>query len=420
MGKAKKNENEAFSFVVELKSVVALKPEQRVKWLSKALRAVADGEASVKHVFDVLSNKKLTQGFHVKVGRRMFRVVRDNLYLFSEKQQRYLSEESNLALEFAEEDKSDDEAEASKENPKPEVALTHVTSDAAARMEEMMARCRDFVRQNASAYDDRTREVQEAERRAAEEKRKAATELRRLEWEAIDKWHRQMETWEVACMTVADERLPILEALKALEEEKAANSNGLNLNPLGGNSSSSRAGNKGGTKRKRRSAQSSSEEEIADVLRPKDRQKDRDRDRDRDRDQGKDRDRDRDRDRGRDNRRGTGRGLSGQGLPAQPILHQPVQAAQTNLYGQGMSVQSVQHQPVQAPDLFPARADAVPAVPAPPPPPARRRFKEAVELEQTFLPARGTVPPASAPATAAAAAAANALNGTLADLLRGR
>lgn len=226
MGKAKHKDN--FSFVVDLKAVLALKPEHRSKWLSKACRKVADGEANVKHVYDVLSSRKIVADMSDKVGRRMLRILREHLYLFSEKQQRYLGEDSPLATNFSVGDRSEEEPEEAEgagagTAAGPSARPTGV-DEAAARMEEMMARCRDFVRAKASTFEERQREAEQAElqaRLAAERERKRQAEERlRQEWEEIHRWHQQLLAWEQASMAALDERAGRLQQL--LEEEQRA------------------------------------------------------------------------------------------------------------------------------------------------------------------------------------------------------
>jgi len=218
MGKAKKAvQEDNFSFVVELKSVLALKPDQRVKWLGKACKAVAEGEASVKHLFDVLTSKKLVHGVPPKPGQKMLRILKEHLYLFSEKQQRFLQEESSLVQTFDKEDSEEERVAARSEKQAP-------AADAGLRMEEMMARCRDFVRAQASGFEDRTREVEEKERIENEKARLAEEEKRRREWEIIAEWHKPLEAWEAACMANQDERYERVQRLivEAAEDAKKA------------------------------------------------------------------------------------------------------------------------------------------------------------------------------------------------------
>mmetsp|Transcript_14077 Transcript_14077/g.29499 ORF Transcript_14077/g.29499 Transcript_14077/m.29499 type:complete len:296 (+) Transcript_14077:71-958(+) len=237
MGKAKQKDAETFSFAVDLKTVLSLRPEQRPKWLSKACRKVADGEANVKHLYDVLSSRKLVGEMAEKVGRRMLRVLREHLYLFSEKQQRFLTEESALATHYSIEERSEEEAE----EPESTARTSHMKGDdAAARMEEMMARCRDFVREKAGTFDQRRVEAEEAERQAQLDLEREAAEQLAREWDAIHQWHRKLEGWEQAHMAACDDRLQV-----HMEMEAASRARGRSCH----SSDSSRGGSSDGERR---------------------------------------------------------------------------------------------------------------------------------------------------------------------------
>merc|ERR1712187_1011329 len=67
-----------------------------------------------------------------------------------------------------------------------------------------MARCRDFVREKASTYEDRLAEVQAKEELERIEKERRQREY---EWQQIDQWHRQLEGWETAQMSSEDLRV---------------------------------------------------------------------------------------------------------------------------------------------------------------------------------------------------------------------
>lgn len=211
MGKAKnRNDDDGNQGVtVDLKSVTALKPESRAKWLAKACKRAADGEVNVKSLYDVLSSRKICHEMHEKAGQRMLRTLRDNLWVFSEKQQRFLGEESPLALKFsaaverstAQRGGRSDDEDGDQQERRPAGARSSTgpsADDAAAKMEEMMARCRDFVRDKADSYEDRQLELQEVERRAN-------AEQLRVEWDAIKIWHTPLEHLELACMVAEDD-----------------------------------------------------------------------------------------------------------------------------------------------------------------------------------------------------------------------
>eukprot|EP00434_Breviolum_minutum_P013255 symbB.v1.2.011676.t1/scaffold785.1/size162803/13 len=89
----------------------------------------------------------------------MNRQMLKHLHLFSEKQQRYLKQ-SGLA-------KADD----TEELPELKSRRKGSDEDAAAKMEEMMARCRNFVREKADTFEDRMREARQREEEAARRER---------------------------------------------------------------------------------------------------------------------------------------------------------------------------------------------------------------------------------------------------------
>merc|ERR1712070_247452 len=139
---------------MDLKSIIALQPELRLKWLTKACRLAVDGEVQSKHLYDIASSRKFVNGIQDKIGQKMMKTIHANLGLFSEKQQRFLSTDSDMARAFPIRDKSDkqvdeDEGEAPEEEDDP-----------AARVEDMMARCRAFVREKASTYGERMQQVE--------------------------------------------------------------------------------------------------------------------------------------------------------------------------------------------------------------------------------------------------------------------
>lgn len=189
---------------MDVKTVTGMKPEHRVKWLAKACRHVNDGTANVKQLYDVLSSRKIVQDMPDKIGRRMLRTLHDHLWIFSEKQQRFLGEESALARHFSLDEGAGSEDETGEGLASAAAARrSSQAEDAAARMEEMMARCRDFVREKASTYEERQRAVEEAERHARETRERERLEL---EWQQIACWHHPLEPMEQALMIKQDER----------------------------------------------------------------------------------------------------------------------------------------------------------------------------------------------------------------------
>lgn len=225
MGKAKNSAPPADDNTdIDLRSVLAMEPELRVKFVSKACKLAGDGKVKVGKLYDVLSSRKVINELGEKQGQRLLKNMTQYLWVFSDKQQRYLKEESALATQFTLEP-----------SPKPERTWRNQAprassggEDAASRMEEMMARCRSFVREKAATYDEREREIKEREREAQEQ---ASLEQLAREWAAIDVWHQQIKAFEWASMIDNDERAKQREreadaARKQAEKRKQAASEG--------------------------------------------------------------------------------------------------------------------------------------------------------------------------------------------------
>ena len=75
---------------VDLKTALLLKPEARMKWLTKACKMAEEGKASTTELHSIVSSRKFAAGVHPKVGRRMAEIVLENLGIFSDKQQKHL------------------------------------------------------------------------------------------------------------------------------------------------------------------------------------------------------------------------------------------------------------------------------------------------------------------------------------------
>lgn len=91
-------ETEPEEVEVDLKIAVALKPEQRLKWLTKACAQVKEGQASSTDLYDIVVNRKFVAGMPERVVRKISVVVEEALEMFSDKQQRYLSSNESPVL----------------------------------------------------------------------------------------------------------------------------------------------------------------------------------------------------------------------------------------------------------------------------------------------------------------------------------
>jgi len=139
---------EGATVTLERKAVFALKPPQREKWLKKALKQAAGGQIRASDLYDVIASTRFTEDVPHGLGQRMARAVQQQLSLFSGKQQRFLSSEATLALKFgrppAEQDPGAGKVPGGDPDP-PEGAGAE--GPQGTMEEEMMARCRAFVRE---------------------------------------------------------------------------------------------------------------------------------------------------------------------------------------------------------------------------------------------------------------------------------
>lgn len=97
----RKQEEEEAPLITDQKQVLAMKPEQRVKWLGKALQKGQEGKVTMTTLYDIIAHAKFALGASENVGRKMFKIVRANLVQFSAKQKRFLETESKLAKDFS-------------------------------------------------------------------------------------------------------------------------------------------------------------------------------------------------------------------------------------------------------------------------------------------------------------------------------
>lgn len=151
-----------------LKPTIAMKPEARAKWLPKALRAAEAGLARKSDVFDIIGNPKFINGMNDQVGKRARRIVEDFVHIFTDKQQRHLRKDCALAMTY----------------PLEERAPEAVPQQDQEKMDEMMARCRAFVRENASTWEDR-KKMSDAEIQQREDEARIAEEQARLKQEEL-------------------------------------------------------------------------------------------------------------------------------------------------------------------------------------------------------------------------------------------
>jgi len=141
--------DESAIVTLDRKTVFALKPPQREKWLRKALKQVAESLIRSSDIYDVIASTRFTEDVPYKLGQKMARAVQQQLTLFSGKQQRILSAEATLAVKFGKAPEGEPEAGKAAE----EAPADAPSAEAPGTAEEMMARCRAFVRERLKERD---------------------------------------------------------------------------------------------------------------------------------------------------------------------------------------------------------------------------------------------------------------------------
>jgi len=125
--------------LINRKAVFVLKPEQRLKWLTKALRQAEDGRMRPSDLFNVVSSSRFADNLPPKLGKKMGRALCEQLSLFTGKQQRFLAEQAAINTRFGGVANGSITAVT---GPGPPAGRTAAVTDP----DEIMARCRAFVR----------------------------------------------------------------------------------------------------------------------------------------------------------------------------------------------------------------------------------------------------------------------------------
>jgi len=98
-----KEREEAEALPLDLKDIVAKRPENRLKWLQRALILAGKKRVQLAAIYDIVQHKKFVDGISHGVGKQMRTLLLANLHLFSQKQQRALQSESCKFSAFADE-----------------------------------------------------------------------------------------------------------------------------------------------------------------------------------------------------------------------------------------------------------------------------------------------------------------------------
>lgn len=134
---------------LDRKAIFGLKAAQREKWLKRALKQAAENQIRASDLYDVIASTRFADDIPYKLGQKMARAIRQQLSLFSGKQQRFLSADAALVKKFGQDEEPEETAEAAKEKEAAQAAETTT------QMEEMMARCRAFVREKMQERGER-------------------------------------------------------------------------------------------------------------------------------------------------------------------------------------------------------------------------------------------------------------------------
>eukprot|EP00927_Polykrikos_kofoidii_P051044 TRINITY_DN4485_c0_g1_i1.p1 TRINITY_DN4485_c0_g1~~TRINITY_DN4485_c0_g1_i1.p1 ORF type:complete len:324 (+),score=54.87 TRINITY_DN4485_c0_g1_i1:201-1172(+) len=145
-------EKEERLVTADLREVLDMGPDKRGKWLSKALLQAQDGRISATVIYDVIAHHRFASELTEKAGRRCYRVLHANLSLFSSKQQRFVEQDCELAQLFRSTAWSTPSGVEGVDAQSDEATAAETQ---AAMMEEMMARCRAFVREKLHERGER-------------------------------------------------------------------------------------------------------------------------------------------------------------------------------------------------------------------------------------------------------------------------
>jgi len=146
-GKKGAAQEKAPAATAELEQVLQKRPDGRAKWLAKALIQASDGRLDAQSLYSVVAHNRFVEDLTEKAGNKMYRALHANLHVFSSKQRRYLEKECMLARKYAKTAFASVQKDAEGEDSKEEQAANAI--------EDMMARCRAFVRERQSERGER-------------------------------------------------------------------------------------------------------------------------------------------------------------------------------------------------------------------------------------------------------------------------
>lgn len=146
-GKKPQVQEKAPPSTAELDQVLQKRPDGRAKWLAKSLVQASDGRMDAQSLYSVVAHNRFIEDLNDKVGKKMYRALHANLHVFSSRQRKFLEKECALARKYAATAFQGIQKEGDGEEEKQE--------QAASAVEDMMARCRAFVRERQSERGER-------------------------------------------------------------------------------------------------------------------------------------------------------------------------------------------------------------------------------------------------------------------------
>lgn len=160
-GKKGQTTEKAPAATVELEQVLQKRADGRSKWLAKALIQASDGRMDAQSLYSVVAHNRFIEDLTEKTGNKMYRALHANLHVFSSKQRRFLEKDCALAKKYAKTAFAGVQKDAPDEDSKQEQAANAI--------EDMMARCRAFVREKQSERGERGEQGENGDDGAQEE-----------------------------------------------------------------------------------------------------------------------------------------------------------------------------------------------------------------------------------------------------------
>lgn len=115
---------------VDLKVALSLKPEARLRWLSKAFKMVEERKVTSTDLYDIVSNRKFCGTMQSKNSQKLRAIVAESMGVFSDKQQRFLrSDEWAPNKQDEDRDANDGEGSAAAPEGAPEESSSAPAAD---------------------------------------------------------------------------------------------------------------------------------------------------------------------------------------------------------------------------------------------------------------------------------------------------